>query len=69
MPDLLMGEPAAKPKKKARRKKRGGLNPLDDAARAKHHLVHVNVNVVNTAGDAKGKKSNEADDALQRLRG
>lgn len=68
MDDLLMSEPA-KPKKKKSKKKRGGLNGLDDAVAAKHHLVHVNVNVVNKSDSGHGKKSNPADDALERLRG
>ncbi len=75
MADLLMGsgdptpfkKKAAKKKKKSKRRG-GGLGALDDEVGAKHHLVHVNVNVVNSAGDG-GKKKNEADDALSRLRG
>ena len=70
--NLLNGTPpkAKKkaPKKKAK-KKRDGLEALDDVVAAKHHLVHVNVNVVNSAGDQGKKKMNEADDALKNLRG
>lgn len=64
--DLLLA-PEAKAKKKRGKKKRArGMGP---SPAAKPATVHVNVSVVNSAGDSKGKKSNEADDALARLRG
>ena len=65
----LMAGPEPKARKKAK-KKRSGLNALDDSVPAKHHLVHVNVNVVNQSGSGETKKKgNDADDALRNLRG
>jgi len=71
-PTEIMNEPApsmAKPRKKKKGKRYNQLS----AGNPKHHLVHVHVNVVNTAaGDGSGQKKksdNEADSALRNLRG
>lgn len=75
MNDLMeaMADPIkASPKKKAKKKgKSKNVNHLDSGD-PKHHLVHVHVNVVNSAaGQEHSKKhaGNNADDALYRLRG
>lgn len=67
MDDLLMGAPAPKLKKR-KAKKFAGKKP-GAAPDPKHHGVHVHVNVVNSAGEGKEKKSNDADHALRNLRG
>ncbi len=58
--DLLMEETPKAKKKKAKRM--GAKSPSKQG-------VHVNVNVVNTHGDAHKKPVNQADDALSKLRG
>jgi len=67
-PTEIMNEPA--PSMKKPKKKKGKRYDQLSAGNPKHHLVHVHVNVVNTAqGDTKDKKHNEADSALRNLRG
>jgi len=58
---------------KARKKRRNGKKGYDQlsAGNPKHHLVHVHVNVVNSAGSEDKKRGpwNIADNALRNLRG
>ncbi len=64
-PDLLMApEPKAKKKRGKKKRARG----TGQSFTSKPAAVNVHVSVVNSAGDSK-KKSNEADDALFRMRG
>lgn len=57
-------EKKTKAPKKAKRKKKAGLS-----GQGKSQGINVHVNVVNTHGDGHKKSSNQADDALARLRG
>lgn len=74
-PTSIMSEPKPsmkKAKKKLKPKSDKGYDQLS-GGNPKHHLVHVHVNVVNSAqGDTKEKgkgSGNDADAALRNLRG